>query len=180
MMNMNKEKRRFSLSSLILGILFLLGSYFAFTNPDATFETFALFFSIVIILYGVYQVLIFFRLRNQTEDQPITWVNLLAGIFAVAIGIYFLINPTAGTSVLTALFAVWFLLIFIQASFRLRLLGGLHPGIFWFSLILNVLGVLLGIFLLIHPIYSFLTVTTMLALGLLLAGISLIIDSFIS
>lgn len=176
---MNEEKRKFSINSLLLGILFILGSYFAFTNPIETFETFALFFSIVIILYGLYQTITFFRLRKLTENEPMIWINLLAGIFAITVGIYFLFNPNVGTSILTALFAVWFLLIFVQASFRLRLLGGLHPILFWTSLTLNTLGIILGVLLLIHPVYAFLTVTTMLALGLLLAGISLIIDSFI-
>lgn len=176
---MNEEKRKFSINSLLLGILFILGSYFAFTNPIETFETFALFFSIVIILYGIYQAINFFRFRKLSKNKPLIWINLLAGIFAITVGIYFLINPNVGTSILTALFAVWFLLIFVQASFRLRLLGGLNPILFWSSLTLNILGIILGVLLLIRPVYAFVAVTTLLALGLLLAGLSLILDSFI-
>ena len=176
---MNDEKQKFSINSFLLGILFILGSYFVFTNPIETFETFALFFSVVIILYGIYQIINFFRLRKLAENRSILWMNLVAGTFAIILGVYFLINPNVGTSILTVLFAVWFLLIFVQASFRLRLLGGLHPVLFWISLALNILGIILGILLLLHPVFAFLTVTTLLALGLLLAGISLIIGSFI-
>ena len=80
---MNDEKQKFSINSFLLGILFILGSYFAFTNPIETFETFALFFSVVIILYGIYQIINFFRLRKLAENRSILWMNLVAGTFAI-------------------------------------------------------------------------------------------------
>lgn len=175
---MNERNNTFSWTSLILGLLFLLGAYFAFTNPIETFASFAVFFAILTIIYGILQIARFIKFRNYPDMAGMRWVELIAGIFAIIIGIYFISNPAVGTTVLTALFAIWFLFIFIRGLFRAPMLRSINVALFWIALIINILGVILALVLIFNPVNAFIAATTMLAISLLFAGITLIADAF--
>ncbi len=176
---MNTRNRGIDWGSLILGALFLIGAFYAFMNPAATIQTVSTFFSIMIILYGIVEIISFFRLRQLENSGPLIWFDLIAGIFGVIVGIYLFLNPAMATSIMTVLFAVWFLFIFIRGLFVLPLVRQISTVLFWVSLAINILGVILGLLLIVNPLSALLTLSQMIALGLLFGGFTLLINAFV-
>lgn len=168
----------FSWGSLILGILLLVASFIAFTQPGAALGTFAIFFALIIVLYGINNIVRFFRLRNTPADGVMNWVALVTGVISAIIGIYFILNPLVSTTVLTIIFAIWFLSIFISGLFGLGLVRQFSTALFWVGLIINILGIIIGLMMLFSPAGAIITLEMMVAIGLLFGGITLIAGAF--
>lgn len=175
---MNNSNMGVNWGALILGILFLLGSFYAFMNPATSVQAASVFLSIMIIVYGVAEIVSFFRLRQLDEAGCLIWFDLIAGIFGIAAGVYLMANPMLATTIMTILFSVWFLFIFIRSFFTLRVIRQFSTLLFWISLVINILGVIVGVLLIFNPLSAFITFSQLIALGLLFGGVTLVINAF--
>ena len=109
-------------------------------------------------------------------------LSLISGILSVMCGIMLLANPNVGKWALIILLPVWFIAHCISGLTRvnfIRLVG--NSFYYYFSLILNILGLVLGFIMLFSPAMSFLTIRVisyMVAVYLILFGIESIIAAF--
>ena len=101
----------------------------------------------------------------ETKTTP-WWLVLIEGIFAVIIGIMLLSNPKATTAVLVQVLGIyWFIagILSIVSIFVDRTAWG------W-KLIVGILGILAGIIILQHPLWSTVLVPTTLVIVLGIQG----------
>ena len=90
----------------------------------------------------------------------------------------FLIQYWCRSRSITFCFAVWFIADSVLALFTADLARGVSEGYYWFTIIVNILGILLGIFLLFNPISSALTLSFLVGFYFMLFGITHIVYAF--
>ncbi|MZM07541.1 hypothetical protein GT958_09365, partial [Bifidobacterium pseudocatenulatum] len=75
-------------------------------------------------------------------------------------------------------FAVWFIADSVFALLAADLAKGVSNGYYWFTVIVNILGIILGIMLLFNPISSALTLSFLVGFYFMLFGITHIVYAF--
>ncbi|MDR0993294.1 MAG: DUF308 domain-containing protein [Verrucomicrobiota bacterium] len=153
---------------LVLGMLFILASMLAFSFPILELGAMAYAFAFMAILRGIW------LLTNRFGSA----LRVLVGILDILIGIFIIFNIYAMVMVLPYIFAIWFVL---DSIFRLLSLGVIRPlgkGYVWFAMIVNLLGVIIGVMLLFHPVFAAWTLSMLVGFYFLLAGVDLVMVAF--
>lgn len=171
-----REEKEFDWLSLIEGILFILLSLLAFRNPNTSLRIIVVLFALVAIVNGIFSIMT----RNRIKD----WIGyhgtifLVLGILEIIVGIILMFNTNAGLVALSYIFSFWFLTDSVRNLFLLDGVRLISKGYYWFSLILNVLGLFIGISLFFDPIVSLLTLSFLIGFYFMIIGIFYIIRAF--
>ena len=161
-----RRRSGFGWMECIEGVLLLgLGSY-TFAQPDRALTG-----------LGIADILLYVRVERFTGFGPI--VSLISGALSVMTGVMLLVYPNAGKWVMSLLFPLWFL------AHCIGRLSGLHTVRLWagdftyyFTLIMNVLGLILGGLMLVDPLVSWLSARYLVSFYLVLLGVDCIILAF--
>jgi uncharacterized membrane protein HdeD (DUF308 family) len=170
------SKRGIDWSSLILGILFVLTALVSFQDPAGNLIAIVMVFAIFAIIKGVFEIFVRNRWKELTGYKA--YAPLVLGVIDIIIGLYFLFNLGIGVAALPFIFAIWFILDSLFGLFALDLARSVSTGYFWFTAIINVLGIILGIALLFHPLTSALTLSFLVGFYFMLYGITHIVYAF--
>lgn len=173
---MKKEKNGFSWGSMILGILFIIVSLMSFQNPAGNLIALVIVFAIFAIVKGIMEIGIRNRLKKMIGFKD--YAPIIMGIIDIFIGIYLLFNLNVGLAVLPFIFAFWFLLDSIFGLFTLDEAKSISTGYFWFSLVINSLGIVLGSMLLLDPLSSAFTISFLVGFYFMMFGILNIVYAF--
>ncbi|MGF2054943.1 HdeD family acid-resistance protein [Vagococcus fluvialis] len=157
---------------LIVGILLVVAALFSFNNPNFNVLNVVIFYSIVMIASGIQLI------ATGVQEKKNTIVLIILGVLNVILGILIVLNLWYSLLITPYFFGIWVIIQSIAGLFTLGSIRKESKGAFWFSLILSILGIVLGISLLNHPLISYLTVAYLFGLGLMCLGIKNIIDSF--
>lgn len=171
-----QRKRGVDWASLILGILFVIAAFIAFRDPVGDLKALVWVFGVFAIVKGVFEIFIRSRVRNITGSTMI--FPLIMGIVDIMLGIFFLLNNFAGMVTLGYLFAFWFIFDSIMGLLTLNLSKRISQGYFWFSLVINVIGVILGVYLLFNPLAALLTLSFLVGFYFLMFGLMRIVYAF--
>lgn len=169
-----KNRRALGILDLILGILLFLAGLYALRHPLTALAGVVVFYGILAVATGIVDIVFYARMEQRTGFGPVT--ALIAGIFSIFTGILLLLRPGAGGLSLAILFPIWFIAHCISELARLPLLrwnGGRVA--YWFSLVINILGLLLGLLMLVSPALSLFSLPWMAGLYLLLLGVNSIV-----
>lgn len=162
------EHRGFGWSYLILGIFFIIVAFIAFSHPLANLYAVAMLFGFLAIANGVWLIL----------NRFVSIVRVVVGVLEILIGgvlLYFL-DLTAWF--VPYMFAAWFIVDSITNLFLLGYYRVLGKGYFWFTLIINVLGIGAGVLMLFSPLVSTLSLAFIVGFYLMLIGIEYIVIAF--
>ncbi|OTN88838.1 acid-resistance membrane protein [Enterococcus sp. 7E2_DIV0204] len=174
---MNETSRKgIDWGSLILGILFVLTALLSFQDPAGNLIAIVLVFAIFAILKGIFEIFARNRLKELTGYKA--YAPIILGVIDVIIGVYFLFNLNIGVAALPFIFAIWFIFDSVFGLFTLDLAKAVSPGYFWFTLIVDILGIILGIMLLMNPLSSALTLSFLVGFYFMLFGITHIVYAF--
>lgn len=162
--------------SLVLGILFVLTALISFQNPAGNLIAIVMVFAIFAIIKGIFEIFV----RNRMKELPgyKAYAPIILGIIDILIGVYLLFNLNIGVAVLPFVFAIWFLFDSIFGLFTLDFAKRVSTGYFWFTLIVDVLGIILGVMLLFNPLSSALTLSFLVGFYFMMFGISNIVYAF--
>ncbi|MGG5372721.1 HdeD family acid-resistance protein [Enterococcus sp. AZ196] len=171
-----ERKSTFRLPYFLMGLLFILVSLLSFRDPQSSLLAIVYVFALSAILKGIFEL--FFRRKiHEFTNQKSTFLIVL-GVFDLLVGIFFLFNLSAGLVALPFVFAIWFLFDSIAGLLTASIYKIESTGYYWFHVIVNVIGILLGIMLLFNPLTSALTLAFLVGFYFMMAGISLIAYSF--
>lgn len=155
---------------VLIGILYVvLGGFLLFTNPFENFIALSQLMVAFFFVTGFFEI--FYALTNRNVHG---WgFNLAMGILQVFIGGYIIINANKGLPEMMAFFLIMFWLIFygisaIAFSFSLRKLG--VPA-WWLTLLIGILGLLIGLAMPYYPAASVAFVMNLLGAVALIAGL---------
>ncbi|AQP53477.1 hypothetical protein CBF34_08220 [Vagococcus penaei] len=171
-----QKTKQFKLSYLVLGIFFIFVSILSFQRPDEDLLALAILFGITALLKGIFEIVA--KRKVQQLLGISSGMLYVIGAIDIIIGLMFLFNLAAGMAALPFIFAIWFTCDSVYGLFELNYAKKVGQGYYWFSLIINILGIVIGTLLFFNPIASALTVAFLVGFYLMLAGISYIMAAF--
>lgn len=135
--------------SLIVGVLLLIFSFTLLSNPVSGLVAAAVFLGIIFLMHGIGEISMYFSLPH---DDRSAWL-LISGLVSFIFGVWTLTAQGTASLVVTLPFilATWVLffgVLRIVASISLR---AFSPQLSTVSLVLGIIGVVLGFILLHHP-----------------------------
>lgn len=172
-----RRPSRFGWMEFLSGILMICLGIFTLRRPDSMFTGFAIAYGILAMITGICDVVFYIKSERYLGFGPV--VALISGILGVMVGVVLLAHPGMGTWIVSTLFPLWFIAHCVSRMTHLNLIR-LTAGrfCFWLSLILNVLGLILGISMLFEPIFSVVAAATLIAFYLIGSGIASIVLAF--
>jgi len=168
-----KEKREIGFLELIIGVIFLFAAFISFTNPESTLETFVILFGIAAIMKGIGSIVGYFKIKQLTGIGSV--LALVSGILDILIGIMFITNLVSGVLTIAIVFALWILLDSITGLSNVGFLKDISTNLYWVYLLLNILSLIMGILMLLNPVFAALTISLMVGIYFLVFGIQFII-----
>ena len=169
-----KNRSAFGWAELLEGILLIILGVCTLANPESALASFVVLYGVTAVIMGIIDILMYIRIESYTGFGPV--ISLISGILSVLTGMMLLAYPAAGEFAMTILFPLWFIAHCIS---RLSSLNGIR---FWagnfsyyFTLVLNSIGLVLGFLMLINPWFSLLSIRYLVSFYLILLGVDCII-----
>lgn len=173
------NNRRFDWTSLLLAVIFFIAAIITFLNPSFAFDVFIIGIGTVILVHAIILIVNYFRHRNDATSQSLLWSSLISGIIEVVFALIIVLYPGISETVLTYLFVIWFLSIFIRGLFSVGILKLINNAVFWVALIIDILGIILAIFLIANPLSAYLTIPMILGAEFLFSAIINLFYAFV-
>lgn len=167
---MAQDKGKLKWSSLIMGTLLLIVAVIIFSYPVKNFYTLTWLIGLFILINGVIQLL--FRRAARALAGSGSGLIVVIGIIDIIFGLLVIFNVGASSTFFIFMFAAWFIvssIIGLMTISKQSRLKGL-------SIIVNALGLLLGIILLFNPMMGMILVSTMIAITFAILGVTYVID----
>ncbi|RHH70189.1 MULTISPECIES: HdeD family acid-resistance protein [Vagococcus] len=173
---MSNERNGFDWFSFLLGILFIFASLTSFQDPTGNLVAIVVVFGMFAIIKGIFELFLRKKVREFTGIS--STMPIIIGVFDVIVGIFLLFNISAGVIALPFVFAIWFLLDSFVGLFSSGALKKSSTGYYWFSIVINILGVIVGFMLLVNPVSSALTLSFLVGFYFMMFGITEITYAF--
>ncbi len=161
---------------LIIGILFFILSLAAFNDPTGSLVSITIYIGIITIIKGLFYLFFYYKLKKIAKKNTVSFI--FVGVLDIILGAVLLSNISYGVIALPFIFSIWFLTDSIGNLFSLDMAREISSGYFWFSLIINIIGIMLGISLLYNPIISALTLSFIVGSYLMIVSFSLVAHAF--
>lgn len=171
-----RKSKWIGVCGLVVSVLLIIFGCYTLTRPDAALESATIIYGILAIVMGVMDIVVYARLERRTGFGPVA--ALVTGIISVLAGVMILLEPVAGTLALVWLFPIWFI---CHCVSRLMSLGFTRAvagnTYYYFSLIVNILGLIVGIMLCFDPLVSMFTMAFMIGFYLIMLGVDGVVSS---
>ncbi len=167
---MIRNKKLLGCGELILGILLILLGIYTFVNPSSALTGVTVIYGILALVTGIVDIVYYIKLEQRTGFGPV--FSLVGGILSIIAGILLLFNIDIGIWVLVVLFPIWFIAHCVARLAHLpyiRLTAG--TGYYYFTLVVNILGLILGVLMIFNPFLSFLSASYLIGIYLIFLGI---------
>lgn len=178
-MKMNKRSC-FGWFELVAGILLIALGIFTFIRPGSVLTWIILIYGFTALVMGVEDIVVYVKSARFTGFGPM--LSLISGIMSVMCGIMILAYPEAGKWALTLLFPIWFIAHCISRLAHIGIIRMFECSFYYyFTVAVNIVGILLGFFMVFSPVLTFVTMRTVAyiaAVYLILFGIESIVAAF--
>lgn len=169
-----RRRSGFGWLELVIGIALIVLGIFAFVKPDLALTSLTFAYGIAAVIMGVADIILFIEMEHYTGFGPM--LALISGVLSVMTGFMLVVHPGAGALVLTVLFPIWFI---AHSISRLAHLGAIRfvagNGIYYFTLIINLIGLVLGILMLFNPLFTLTTIRYFASAYLILLGVDSVV-----
>ena len=172
-------KRRFGFDwfELIVGILLIIFGIYTLIHPGRSLDWIVILYGIFAMVMGILDIVFYIRAERFTGFGPI--VSLVSGIFSIMAGVMLLVHPDAGKWVMVLLLPIWFIAHCISRLSQLHVIRMVQGKFYYyFTLIVNVIGIILGCLMAIWPSILFFSVGFIIGTYLILLGVDNIVAAF--
>ncbi len=166
---MNRRKR-LGWFQLILGILLVAAGIFTLRKPQTSLVGITCLYGILAVVSGILDIVHY--AKEEYHSRFGSSLTLVTGILSLIAGALLLLRPVLGTWVMVWSFPLWFIAhcIFSLGSLDLvRMTAG--PVYYYFSLIINIIGLILGVFMILNPWAAWFSLSDLIGCYLLIVGI---------
>ena len=168
---------KFDWAELLEGVLLIVLGLFTLARPEEALTGAVLLYGTAALVMGVVDIVFYVRIERFTGFGPT--VSLISGTLSVMTGVMLLVYPSAGHRVFSLLFPLWFITHCVARLANLNTIRlWIGRGSYYFNLVLNILGLVLGTLMLIDPWFSLLSSRIIIGLYLILLGVDCIILAF--
>lgn len=172
-----RRRSGFGWLELAVGIALIVLGILAFARPDLAMSGLAFAYGIAAVVMGVTDIILFIEVERYTGFGPL--LSLISGVLSVMTGLMLVVQPGAGGLVLTVLFPIWFI---AHGVSRLMHLGKIRrvagKGIYYFTLLVNIVGLLLGVLMVFNPVFTMTTIRCLASAYLILLGLDSVVMAF--
>lgn len=155
---------------LIIGIMLVVLGIFTFIRPGSTLTGIVILYGMVAVITGISDLIFYVRTERYTGFGPA--VSLISGIFSIMAGVMLLVYPGAGRWVMVLLLPLWFIAHCVSRLSHLNFIRVTAGEIYyWFALIVNIIGIILGIMMIARPMLSLFSAGFLIGTYLILLGV---------
>lgn len=155
---------------LIIGIMLVVLGIFTFIRPGSTLTGIVILYGLVAVITGISDLIFYVRTERYTGFGPA--VSLISGIFSIMAGVMLLVYPGAGRWVMVLLLPLWFIAHCVSRLSHLNFIRMTAGEIYyWFALIVNIIGIILGIMMIARPMLSLFSAGYLIGTYLILLGV---------
>lgn len=165
-----RRRSGFGWLELVVGIGLIVLGVWAFIRPELALGGMVLAYGVAAVATGVADIILFIRVERYTGFGPI--LSLVAGILSVMSGVMLVAYPGAGALVLTMLFPIWFIAHCISRLshlYHIDVVAG--RGMYYVTLVIHIIGLILGFFMLLSPLFTLTAIRCFAGANLILLGI---------
>lgn len=161
----------------ITGICMVILGIFTLIKPHALFSGLAILYGIITIVTGVCDIVLYIKAERYTGFGPV--IALISGILSIMVGVFLLSHPNMGSWIISILFPLWFITHCISRLSQLNIIRFTAGDFYYYcSLIISVLGLILGFMMLFKPAFTVAATGMMIGIYLIICGIESIILAF--
>lgn len=172
-----RNRSGFGWIEFISGICMLMLGIFTIFRPQSMFTWLVAIYGLLAIVTGVCDIVFYIKTERYIGFGPI--IALVSGILSVMAGTVLLAHPGMGEWILSILFPLWFIAHCISRLMHLNMIRFTAGKLFcYLSLALNVFGLILGIMMLVHPVFTFIAAGTLVGIYLIASGAETIAIAF--
>lgn len=169
-------KKSVDFVKLLMGILSVILAFFVISNPAASVLSLTWIIGVFLIINGVMR----FSNRNTLRSMGMSNTGMLtfSAVLDIILGLIILFVPASGE---IYIWIVLSLALIMDSAFELFAAGVIKQastGLYWFTVILAVLGIILGFILLFNPILTLGVAVLLLGAYFLVYGIMDIVTAF--
>lgn len=161
---------------LIIGILLIILGIFTLMKPGSTLTGVVIIYGLFAMLTGISDIIFYVRAERYMGIGPT--ISLISGILSVMCGFILLVYPGAGKWAIALFFPVWFIAHCISRLTHLPLVRAAAGNFYYYlSMIINIIGLVLGVLMVIHPAFSIASMGLIIGIYLILLGIDNVITA---
>ena len=169
-----KKRSGFGWLEFIEGALLILLGGYTLLRPNHALTALIMIYGAFAVIMGVADILLYIRAERYTGFGPV--LALISGMLSVMTGLMLLVYPNAGKWIMSLLFPLWFLAHCISRLASLNMIRFLSGRFtYYFTLVMNVLGLILGMMMLVRPWLSLLSIQYIISFYLILLGVDCVI-----
>lgn len=163
-------------AELIIGIIFVILGILTFFSPQTTLSWVVVIYGIIAIATGIGDIVFYVRSTQFTGFGPM--LTLIMGILGVMAGFMLVLYPSAGTWLMVLIIPIWFIAHCISRLAQLSGTGRVNGKFYYYlTMILNIIGIILGIIMIFRPMLTYLTAGIIIGLYLVIMGADWIVDA---
>lgn len=169
-----KNRKALGWGEFILGILLIIIGIYTLIKPYSTIRGVTFIYGLAALITGIIDIIFYVKLENRFGVSPVP--ALVGGIISIIAGLLILFNLGIGTWVIVVLFPIWFIAHCIARLAHLpfiRITSG--TGNYYFTLFVNIIGLVLGIMMIFDPVISFFSIGYLIGIYLIFLGIDSIV-----
>lgn len=159
---------------LIVGIILIILGVVIMRQPVGVLTWIVILCGVLAILSGIGDIVLYVKMERFTGFGPV--VSLVTGILGVMAGFMLVAHPGAGTWVLAMILPIWIIAHCISRLSHLQYMK-MHFGMTYYtiSLILNILGLIVGILLIFRPMITIFSMGVLVGAFLIIEGVECIL-----
>lgn len=171
------KRSKYGWLEFVMGVLLIVLGIFSFLYPNSTLTGVVVIYGAVAIITGIADIVFYVRIDRHTGFGPT--VSLLTGVLSVMSGVMLLVYPGSGKWILSLLFPIWFITHCISRLSHLNMIRFIAGKFtYYFTLIINIVGLVLGFLMVFHPYISLLSAGYIIGVYLILLGIDSLMMAF--
>ena len=154
---------------LAAGILLILLGVFTFISPGSILTGVVMVYGAIAIITGVADIVLYVKVGRHMGVGPT--ISLVAGVFSVMVGVMLLIYPGTAEWLISLLLPIWFIAHCVSRLAHLNMAAAMMKrGYRIVAIVMNVIGLLLGVAMLFDPILSLVSLGYLVGACLILLG----------
>ncbi len=164
----------FGISQFIMGLCLIVLGAFTCLRPRSIFTGIAVIYGVAAVITGICDIVIYIKEERFSGFGPV--VSLVAGILSIMTGIALLAYPGIAEWIISLLFPLWFITHCISRLSQLNTIR-FHAGsgMYYFTLVVNIIGLILGFLMILRPVISILSIGWIVGFYLILLGVDSIV-----
>lgn len=173
---MEKYLKKYTINSLLISVLLIIFSIFLMVKPTESITFIVIMFSGVVAIDGIFHIISYFSVPNELKFFNF---ELIEGISQLILGILTMLKPEWVSAFFPMFIGMWIIfssIVKFQFALNIKQTGNVN----WIIILtFSIITFLLGLLMVINPIGSIITITTLCGIVLFIAEILNVIQYII-